>query len=257
MSLATGHFRNYHIRDSSQECVHWFRHESSTEGNFAAWEKLFRSPRSKQRNIFLHNCGSGQWSDLPPEQPRMLICHWEGSVQDALGGSLDVSSGATVLWAGPWGARMGVLSAGQVSSWETHESAETIFAHESTEICSLELAEHVLLECQFAEMEMFSGTISISWFSSWSQVEFILRHASQGGFYILASQFWQTPEAWLVHGKLKIWASHNGPGCSSLLSGQSLKIPLGQSLRVWRAKMGLTREHIRQCWGWLLPKDPP
>lgn len=59
-------------------------------------------------------------------------------------------------------ARMGVLSAGHQMCWAAHENAETIFAHKSTEICSVELAGHVLLECQFAEMEMFSGTISIS-----------------------------------------------------------------------------------------------
>lgn len=34
----------------------------------------------------------------------MLICHREGSVQNALAGSLDVRSGATALWAGPAGA---------------------------------------------------------------------------------------------------------------------------------------------------------
>lgn len=59
-------------------------------------------------------------------------------------------------------ATMGVLSAGHQMCWATHENAETIFAHKSTEICSLELAGHVLLECQFAEMEMFSVATSIS-----------------------------------------------------------------------------------------------
>lgn len=58
-------------------------------------------------------------------------------------------------------ARMGVLSVGHQTCWETHENAETIFAHASTEICSVELAGHVLLERPFAEMEMLSGTISI------------------------------------------------------------------------------------------------
>lgn len=57
---------------------------------------------------------------------------------------------------------MGVLSAGHQMCWETHENAETIFAHVSTDFCSMKLAGHILLECQFAEMEMFSGTISIS-----------------------------------------------------------------------------------------------
>lgn len=57
---------------------------------------------------------------------------------------------------------MGVLSAGHQMCWETHENAETIFAYVSTDFCSMKLAGHILLECQFAEMEMFSGTISIS-----------------------------------------------------------------------------------------------
>lgn len=59
-------------------------------------------------------------------------------------------------------ARTGVLSGGHQTCWETRENGETIFAHKSTEICSVELAGHVLLEHQFAEMQMFSGSIWIS-----------------------------------------------------------------------------------------------
>lgn len=59
-------------------------------------------------------------------------------------------------------ARIGVLSGGRQTCWETRGNGETIFAHKSTEICSVELAGHVLLEHQFAEMQMFSGSIWIS-----------------------------------------------------------------------------------------------
>ena len=78
---------------------------------------------------------------------------------------------------------------------------------------SVVLAGHVLLECQFVEIEMFSGGISISWMFQLKPSSICFETCQPGLFLPIGCPLLARPwgachfETWPVCGELKIWVS--------------------------------------------------